>query len=410
MNNYLSYVPEPKPVKSDYYVACHYYPGWKMGAADIHNGFEDLRDYPERTPIIGYYDEADPIVMDWQIKWALEHGINCFIHCWYRYASNRGKPVTLKDLRFAHAIHEAYFNCRYRDMMDFAIMWECSERWGAASEISDITDNLIPFWVENYFSKPTYQKIDGKPVLYIYSLGDLINQLGGNEKFKEAMTAMRKTIKKYGFPDIMIGCMDNGWNKTNIPYFAEHKVEDFSVTDELVSLGFDFGYQYCWHFNNGLLTKEQKDAYLSMEKPMLPGDIIVDYQVECIKNRIEKYPEFFMYAASVMWSRGPWHKVFGINPRVDIWEWELTPEQWKRLLTEVKALTDSLPEGNIGRKFFVLDNWNEWSEGHYLFPNYKHGFRHLQAFREVFTKCDNIPDYRIFNVEGTREYKAPCNG
>ena len=404
MNNYLSYVPEPKPVKSDYYVACHYYPGWKMGAADIHNGFEDLRDYPERTPIIGYYDEADPIVMDWQIKWALEHGINCFIHCWYRYSHNRGKPVTLKDLRFAHAIHEAYFNCRYRDMMDFAIMWECDEKWGAAADIADITDNLIPFWVENYFKLPTYQKIDGKPVLYIYSQGNLEKSLGGHEELKKALEIMHEEIKKYGFPGIMIGCMDNGWNKTNIPYFKEHGVEEFSATERYIKLGFDFGYQYCWHLNDGFLTEEQRQAYMNSDKPKVPGDTVVDYQLMCIKNRIEKYPDFFTYCASVMWSRGPWHKVFGIDPKTDIWEWELTPEQWKRLLVGMKEMIDTLPADSIGRKVVVLDNWNEWSEGHYLFPNYEHGFGHLQAFREVFTKCDNIPDYRVFKACGQRDY------
>ena len=404
MTNYLSYVPEPKPVKSDYYVACHYYPGWKKGAADIHNGFEDLRNYPERTPIIGYYDESDPVVMDWQIKWAVEHGINCFIHCWYRYSHNRGKKVTLKDLRFAHAIHEAYFNCRYRDYMDFAIMWECDTKWGAAEDISDITDNLIPFWVENYFKLPTYQKIDGKPVLYVYSQGNLENALGGHEKMKEALAIMHEEIKKYGFPGIMIACMDNGWNKSNIPYFAEHGKEEFSFTDDMINKGYDFGYQYCWHLNNAYLSQEQKQAYLDSNKPKVPGDIIVDYQLMCIKNRIEKYPSFFTYCASVMWSRGPWHKVFGIDPRKDIWEWELTPEQWKKLLIGMKEMIDTLPADSIGRKVVVLDNWNEWSEGHYLFPNYQYGFGHLQAFREVFTKCDNIPDYRVFKVAEQREY------
>ena len=130
----------------------------------------------------------------------------------------------------------------------------------------------------------------------------------------------------------------------------------------MINKGYDFGYQYCWHFNNAYLSQEQKQAYLDSNKPKVPGDIVVDYQLMSIKNRIEKYPSFFTYCASVMWSRGPWHKVFGIDPRKDIWEWELTPEQWKKLLIGMKEMIDTLPADSIGRKVVVLDNWNEWSE------------------------------------------------
>ena len=77
-----SYVPEPKPAHSDRIIAAHYYAAWKKGAAGIHDGFNELADiYPDRTPLMGYYDEENPEVTDWEIKWALEHGINCFIYC-----------------------------------------------------------------------------------------------------------------------------------------------------------------------------------------------------------------------------------------------------------------------------------------------------------------------------------------
>ena len=78
------YVPMPNAATTDRIVAAHYYAAWKKGAPGIHNGFDDLHDFPERTPLMGYYDEENPMVCDWEIKWALEHGINCFIYCWYR--------------------------------------------------------------------------------------------------------------------------------------------------------------------------------------------------------------------------------------------------------------------------------------------------------------------------------------
>ena len=118
------YVPKPNPATSDRIVAAHYYAAWKYGAAGIHEGFNDLAEiYPDRTPLMGYYDEENPEVCDWEIKWAVEHGINCFIHCWYRKPENFGKTITVADLRCGHGLHEALFNARYQNFMKFAIMY-----------------------------------------------------------------------------------------------------------------------------------------------------------------------------------------------------------------------------------------------------------------------------------------------
>ncbi|UKI36868.1 MAG: hypothetical protein L6V93_00905 [Clostridiales bacterium] len=77
------YVPVPEPVSSDYTICAHYFPGWsKINVTNsglTTSGFHDIAQYPKRTPLLGYYDEKSPEVFDWQIKWAVEHGINCFI-------------------------------------------------------------------------------------------------------------------------------------------------------------------------------------------------------------------------------------------------------------------------------------------------------------------------------------------
>ena len=84
--------------------------------------------------------------------------------------------------------------------------------------------------------------------------------------------------------------------------------------------------------------------------------------------------------------------------------WKLTPSEWRSLLKKTKSLTDSLPAGSIGRQIFILDAWNEWSEGHYISPNTGDGFQYLQAVREVFTDCSNLPDYRVPSQLGLGPY------
>ena len=58
-----------------------------------------------------------------------------------------------------------------------------------------------------------------------------------------------------------------------------------------------------------------------------------------------------------------------------------------------EALTAALPEDAWGRRIMMIDNWNEWDEGHFVAPSHKFGFKFLQAIREVLTKRNNLPDY-----------------
>lgn len=39
-------------------------------------------------------------------------------------------------------------------------------------------------------------------------------------------------------------------------------------------------------------------------------------------------------------------------------------------------------------KMLLLDNWNEYGEGHYIFPTRQYGFGYLDAVRNVFCSVD----------------------
>ena len=84
--------------------------------------------------------------------------------------------------------------------------------------------------------------------------------------------------------------------------------------------------------------------------------------------------------------------------------WNLEPDSWRDLLEKIKCLMDTLPSDALASKMLILDNWNEWDEGHYLSPHYEGGFKYLQAVREVFTKRDNLPDYRDPHFLGLGDY------
>ena len=72
----VDYVPPPQPVSTgDYLVGAFRCPLW---SEETRGGmaWSPIFDYPERKPVLGWYDEADPEVVDWEVKYALEHGIS----------------------------------------------------------------------------------------------------------------------------------------------------------------------------------------------------------------------------------------------------------------------------------------------------------------------------------------------
>ncbi|MCZ7597377.1 MAG: hypothetical protein M5U09_05980, partial [Gammaproteobacteria bacterium] len=144
----LDYVPPPQHVraKDDLLIGAHMCPLWKMDErAQVR---EPIVGWPEPpTPALGYYDEGSPEVTDWEIGVVPpRHGIDYFVYCWYR--AHHGAPV---EQRLGHGIHEGLFNARYGDQFKFAIMWVNGNAAGVADE-ADLFDNLLPYWIETYFS------------------------------------------------------------------------------------------------------------------------------------------------------------------------------------------------------------------------------------------------------------------
>ena len=365
-------IPTPMPAKSDRIVAAHYYSAWKKGAAGLHNGFDDLHPYPERTPLMGYYDEENPDVCDWEIKWAVEHGVNCFIHCWYRRKENVGKPVTVSALRCAHGLHEALFNAKFRNFIKFAIMFEnTTARWGSTSP-DDLIENLMPFWVENYFKRDNYLKLDNKPVLFVCSKADLDRDLGSPEQQREIFDKCREYARKQGFDGLIIAACVWGYNVARDLYL------------DCNARGYDFHFGY--------------NAGYAPEKPLPPDDEIIAGQCGMLEKRLEIDPMRHVPTASCFRDAAPrttehWNSLgFRFESETP---YHLTPDGFRKVIRRMKATADSLPDGAWGKRIFMIDNWNEWDEGHYVSPSVEYGFRYLEAIRAELTECDNLPDYRM---------------
>jgi len=332
-------VPAPRPIATKRLVGAHYCPLWKQGARS--GGWELIEPFPKREPVLGWYDEHDPDVTDWEIKWALEHGIDFFVYCWYR-GSQEG-PVRPF---LGHALHEGLFHSRYGDRFHFAIMWEnqLKGRWGVRSK-RDLLENLLPFWLENYFRRPNYLVIDDKPVLFIYQAHRVVEDLGSEAAVRGAFAAMREACVEAGFSGLYILAEDRSTRAANLKRLAR--------------LGMDASFSYCWPIANDpddeTAIAAQEDYWRARRDLAVLPDIVT---------------------VSMGWDATPWHPSQS--------KWRLTPQGFETACRKADSFLDTLPAESLGSKMILLDNWNEFGEGHYIFPHREHGFGYLDAVRAAF--------------------------
>ena len=144
------YVPPPNPADSPLLVGAHHCPLWEADS-DSFGRWDQIRRDMSRYPALGFYDAVTPEVADWETKWAVEHGIDFFIYCWYRVS--QGGPV---ETMLEGAITEGFLKSEYQDQMKFTIMWE-NQRKGVSgvADHADLMENLLPYWMETFFKHPS---------------------------------------------------------------------------------------------------------------------------------------------------------------------------------------------------------------------------------------------------------------
>src|SRR5262245_34457979 len=187
-------VPTPRPVSTDgYRVGVYYFPGWPT-----REKWRVLDTFPERRPLLGYYAEGDPVVMDWQIKWAVEHGIAFFVFDWYWTRGYR---------QLEHALHEGYFKARFRPLLKFCLLWANHNPPGSHSEADLMA--LVDIWIAEYFGLPEYLTIDGKPVVIVFAPWLLMRDMGSGD-VAGTIRRMRAPVATAGYPGLfLIGNVDD---------------------------------------------------------------------------------------------------------------------------------------------------------------------------------------------------------
>lgn len=329
------YVPEPRPVPTSQDVLAYYFPGWNDAAK-----WDCIRNTaPIRRPLLGYYDESKADCVDWQIKWAVENGISCFLVDWYWSEGSQ------------HLLHwfDAYRNARYRDLLKVAIMWANHNAPGTHSR--EDWRAVTREWIDKYFTLKTYYQVDGKPAVYIWNAAGIREDLGGSAEVAAAFAESREMARAAGHEGITFISLRHVMNEQEVA--------------SLVQEGYDGQTSYHeWGDAAAMAPAPSRGRY---------DDMVATVPDAWEKRRAVSGTLKYYPVVDTGWDSRPWH---GANSTAFHGR---TVEGFKALLQAARTYCERHGENTV-----ILGPLNEWGEGSYVEPNLEFGFGMYEGIREVF--------------------------
>ncbi|KAA6327679.1 hypothetical protein EZS27_023349, partial [termite gut metagenome] len=292
-----------------------------------------------RLPLWGYFDESDPGMQEMIINTALDYGVNTFIFDWYWYDN---KPF-LEDV-----LNQGFLRAGNNEQMNFYLMWanhthnsyldpknpDKSQIYWQGGVNREVFDKLTDHLIKDYFKRPNYYKIDGKPVFAIYEVSTFIQGLGGEQQAREALNAFRRKCVAAGLQGVHLQAIL--W--ANIPKSLSATPGDQTQTQDNTVHYFGFesltNYQWCHLVPTGC-----------------------DYR-SWGEQATAKYGEFdqsfsvpYFPHVSIDWDPNPRFPE-GIQPCVS----EVSPKQFELFLRKAKTYIDKLTDHLI-KDYFKRPNY-----------------------------------------------------
>ncbi len=313
--------------------------------------------YQPKVPLWGYQPDDDSKVMERWIDAATDHGINVFIFDWYWYDEGPFLESSLNN---------GFLKAKNNEKMQFYIMWadlditrnllnaykypgDRSLLWDGGVDLKNFKI-IVARVIEQYFKKPNYFKIDGKPVFSLFDITNLTEGLGGLQQAREAIDYFRAETKKAGFPGLHFQQIVFG-------------TPDEEILHQIEALGADSVTSYNWWSGSH------------------PEDY-VQWGVQAMERR-EKWDAAlsipFFANASIGWDDSP---RFPHQGKEQIVHLNKSPEAFSSFLQKAKEYCNEHPQQP---KLITIYAWNEWVEGSYLLPDIKYGFGYLEAVKKVIS-------------------------
>ncbi len=352
-------------------IATYVYPGWHPipeRDRSFHPGFTEWElvekcrprfdgHLQPRVPRLGTYDDRDPTEVGKRVHLAQTHGVDAFV---YGFFWCRGKRV------FQDALDHGFLGLD--PPAPFALMWanrmprrvlpvrrsDLPVIAGDRLVRTDVEDfvALIAYLADRYFHHPAYVKVDDRPYFSIFDTTFFVRELG-RDNAKAAIAEARELLAERGLPGLHLAAID--------------------PAPEVIAHVRDIGFDSVTHY---VLLPEWK------------GPSLQDYATQS-ERRAAQWSSFaqlsglpYMPSVAPGWDASPRAADFGKErPNKYPWSPVVTGSHPDRFHESVQRAVRFARDTRADDPIVFTASLNEWSEGHYLEPDERHGNGWLEAIR-----------------------------
>ena len=280
-----------------------------------------VEEFSDREPVWGWRDDSQAI-MERQIDLAADNGIKYFAFCWYWKDSNGPiNPEAIEKL-YMHTSMNLYLKAKNKNRIKFCLL--VANHQGFEIKGTDNWKKATEYWMQ-YFNDPQYVKVDGKPLVVIFSPGGIDN---------ESLAGMQEVSKAKG--------LKNGLSIAGCGNTADK----------------NFNFKTHYNMNPGYVAGHEEHKY---------SELIASHEKNWIGTENQPYiPEI-----TVGWDKRPWEDKSGKGQGGAKEGWYFpnrTTEEFKTFLTDAIKWMDVHPTQTTKERMILLYAWNELGEGGYLVP------------------------------------------
>lgn len=334
-------------------VGCYYFPGHFSAAR-----WSPMKAFGRPKPLLGYYRDALPEVLEWQNEWAAESGVRFWIFDWY-YDLHSGRVSGHNA-----ALDKGFLNARNRDRLAFCVMW-CNEGRGALPPYTDAQlVRMAGTLGKRYFAQPNYFRIGGRPVVFISRPYRFID--GPGKHFRDLQDRLaqaaglepgRRIFWVANAPERLAECAETGFDAVSAYNYAGANLPANQLRGTYRAM--TDGYEAIW-------KRIAKTSPLPYIPPVSPG-----------------------------WDSRPWY-----GPKAMV-RTGATPTGFDDMCRRV------LPYVNPELNLVVVECWNEFGEGSYIEPTEHWRFGWLDVLRKIFAPGSPAPNHRVPDATARKRLDWP---
>lgn len=313
-------------------------------------------DWSHLEPSIGYYDDADPAVLEQQVEQAAGAGLDHFAFYWYWNPADGGAEQYVAGLR-------SYLQAANREKLDFTIM-PCLHPWSDGPVSlrlpAEQIDRAAQVIVDEYLTQPNFLRAnDGRKLLTVCDtrgIGDGSTTENDLEAVRQFTDAVRTKAREQLGEEIMI-------------------THNADIGIDTAAAGFEGRQcQGQWDPSRSYqhYVEHQRDFFADR-----PGVL-----VRCVTANFDERPRIAILIPD------PDPPTQENLEQAFRWYDDHSMARFETLLSHVDTDIEESTRPELVDNFVLVYAWNEWHEGGYIEPNRRDGCAYLDAIRSAFRLTD----------------------